>query len=395
MSGGRVMPGRTIPALTGIRGVAALWVVLYHMHDFARLDPRLEPLSAVPLIREGFRGVDLFFVLSGFILMHVHRGDFVGLRGPAVSRFLRARFWRVYPLNAAVLVLMLGLYLALPGFHDPAALNPAGIIQSFALAQRWFMPDFGSVNGPAWSLSVEVLGYAAFPVIALVLNRLGPRAALGVAALCLALLAAAAVLLGFAHHNVTGRVAVVRMFPAFVAGAALAAFYATLRRDAARSTAGGAGGVGGHLASVCFAACLVLCFVPPLGVLAPVAMAGLIVGLAFEEGPVNRLMASAPAVWLGKISFSLYLTNLVVIDLLVWLPAGHRAEAGPAECAAFAAAVLLAVLAVAALVYHLVERPAARLGRRALSAPGKHPAPAGAAGVGTVAARPGATQGAG
>lgn len=405
---GHAAPGRAIPSLTGIRGVAAVWVVFYHLHDFARFDPRFAPLSQVPLVREGFRGVDLFFILSGFILMHVHRDDFAALRGRAVSRFLLLRAWRVYPLNAAVLVLILGLYLALPGFHDPAALNPAGIVQSFALAQRWFMPDYGSVNGPAWSLSVELLGYAAFPVIAVALNRLGPRAALAAAAGCLALLVAAAVWFGFADHNVTGRVTVVRMFPAFVAGAALAAFYAAVQG------AGSPADAGGRLAGACAVACLVLCSVPShgapfgsWGVWAPVAMAGLILGLAFERGPINRVMASAPVVWLGRISFSLYLTNLVVIELVVWLLAGRRGGAGPAECAAVTAATLAAVLAVAACVYHLVERPVARLGRRVLRAPGERPAgserpaPAGvtAGGLydrgGPVVARSGAARGAG
>ena len=113
------------------------------------------------------------------------------------------------------------------GFLDIGDLVTNAVVGSrFGLSLAWVVVVgvvgiclFAQMSGKVAAVS----GRATFEIIR---ERLGPRAALGVAALCLALLVAAAVLLGFAHHNVTGRVAVVRMFPAFVAGAGTG-----LRRD--------------------------------------------------------------------------------------------------------------------------------------------------------------------
>ena len=68
---------RDLPALTGLRGLAALWVFVYHVFkSFAGDGAGLFDNQAIPLLREGWRGVDLFFVLSGFVIAHVHLRDF-------------------------------------------------------------------------------------------------------------------------------------------------------------------------------------------------------------------------------------------------------------------------------------------------------------------------------
>lgn len=355
---------RTIPSLTGIRGISALWVVLYHMQDLGHAEPRLRWLGSLSLFREGFRGVDLFFVLSGFILMLVHNDDFERLAWAPTARFFEMRFWRVYPLNAAVLVLMLAVFAAVPAFYGLDNISAAGVIQSFLLAQRWFMPDFGAVNGPAWSLSVEVLGYAAFPVLAFALNRVpSRRALLAGAALCLLSLVVASLVLGFAWHNVTGRVTILRMFLAFAAGAALAAFFA--RRHAAAH--GSVRPLGSGLATASFVACVLVCSIPGAAFLAVLPISSLILGLASEEGPVNRLMASGIVVWLGQISFSLYLTNFTVLGLFIWASRGSSAAAGPLAGAAYAGTALAAILAVAAATHVLVEKPLAQVARGVMS----------------------------
>ena len=60
-----------IPSLTGVRGIAALWVLAFHLQSFS---PQLgiAPLGGLPLLGGGWAGVDLFFVLSGFVLMLTH-----------------------------------------------------------------------------------------------------------------------------------------------------------------------------------------------------------------------------------------------------------------------------------------------------------------------------------
>src|ERR1700744_4959496 len=93
-----------IPALTGLRGVAALWVVLFHM----------ELETPIPIIEKGYLGVDIFFILSGFILMHVYadRKEF------NYNEFVRARLARIYPLHMLSLVVLGIIVCLLPGFAE-------------------------------------------------------------------------------------------------------------------------------------------------------------------------------------------------------------------------------------------------------------------------------------
>ncbi len=339
---------KSIPALTGIRGVAALWVVFYHLQDLGLHEPRLAYLTQVTLFREGYRGVDLFFVLSGFILMYVHQPDFTVLRRDALWRFARARFWRVYPLNAVVLVLILALGIAT---GHTTAFTPGAILQSFTLSQRWLIPDAGALNGPSWSLSVELVGYAAFPVVALALNQVKSRRALMLLAFALlAALVLASLKLDFAFSNATGRLGLLRMIPAFAAGAALALFFRRPGVVAGRS-----------LATISFIATIIVCSIANLAFLAVIPIAALVLGLASEAGMAHRIMASRPVVWLGKISFSLYLTHFIALQVLAaHMPGGH---AGVMTSAATTALVITVVLAVSTVTYHVFERPLAQLSR--------------------------------
>ncbi|WP_042694571.1 acyltransferase [Azospirillum sp. B506] len=75
---------RHLHSLTPLRGIAALWVVLYH-YSFQYF-PNLHPDSYTHLVQKGYLAVDLFFMLSGFVLTHVYHGiftDSVGDNGPS------------------------------------------------------------------------------------------------------------------------------------------------------------------------------------------------------------------------------------------------------------------------------------------------------------------------
>src|SRR5258708_32734760 len=89
-------------ALDGWRGIAALWVALYH-------SPFYGHLYGVPLVRNAYLFVDLFFVLSGFVISHAY-ADRLG-DGKAVLVFLIRRFGRLWPLHAAVLSAFVGIEL--------------------------------------------------------------------------------------------------------------------------------------------------------------------------------------------------------------------------------------------------------------------------------------------
>ena len=93
-----------LPSLTPLRGIAALWVVVFH---FCWRFPNVRP-DDYGVVREGYLAVDMFFVLSGFVISHVYKETFA--RECTVRRyfdFLKARIARIYPLHLVMLMVFL------------------------------------------------------------------------------------------------------------------------------------------------------------------------------------------------------------------------------------------------------------------------------------------------
>jgi peptidoglycan/LPS O-acetylase OafA/YrhL len=350
---------REVPSLTGLRGAAAIWVMLYHVTTFA---PRFGAswITGVPGLAWGWMGVDLFFVLSGFILMRVHAEDFVRPTAEAAARFARARLARVYPLSLAVLGLILLLAWCDPSFVDwararnPDNFSPMAFVRTALLATRWGAPG-GDWNQPVWSLSVEMVGYGVFPLLAWAMSRRSFGIAVLVAAASLLALAAHQAVNGVVGLNLIGQhEAMLRMGFGFTAGVALCR---------ARTLA--PPGVAAGAASWAWLACALIvaaCVVPTGPILAPAAFALLIFALSFETGAVNGLMASRPMLLLGRLSFPLYLAH---ITPLMWL--AHRFEGaglGPWAGSLVLVAYLAGALGLAFILHHAVERPSRRWARR-------------------------------
>jgi peptidoglycan/LPS O-acetylase OafA/YrhL len=158
-----------IPALTSLRFFAALWVVLFHVHEIGPWHGGIAPYRAV--IQLGYLGVSFFFVLSGFILVYVYSGREVPKR-----RFWQARFARVYPAYLFSLLVtapsMRAMLPMLQAMHG----SPAIAISSFPLLlEAWFPRDLFFWNVVAWSLSVEAFFYLVFPFALRVLERTNMR----------------------------------------------------------------------------------------------------------------------------------------------------------------------------------------------------------------------------
>lgn len=148
-------------SITGLRFFAALLVVGFHF-----LTPYLGGIPVLgTLISHGYVGVTLFFVLSGFIMVYVN-----SRRSMHYGTFAWARVARLYPLY--LFSLLIALPFALKGAKE------AGWdwhwLASFALTpvllQAW-VPQTFLWNSPAWSLSVEALWYAVFPLLLPVVLR--------------------------------------------------------------------------------------------------------------------------------------------------------------------------------------------------------------------------------
>lgn len=172
-------------ALTGLRVVAALWVVLFHWDTAPppELGAARELLS--PVLASGYLGVELFFVVSGFVITLTYV-DALGprLRPALAARFLWARVCRVWPAYAVVTV-GFGLWLAaererVGPDRDIAyqlvqpELTTESWVRQLLMVQQWTEPysDGVSFVGALWSVSAEMAAYVVFPLLALVLFRL-------------------------------------------------------------------------------------------------------------------------------------------------------------------------------------------------------------------------------
>jgi len=166
---------RRIEALTGIRFVAAMLVLVFH-YGASYVNSAGAPWFVVNFLRHGYLGVSLFFILSGFILTYTYQGRVCDKWRGA---YFFARFARIYP------VYLLALLIAFPVTKQ--SIEPSDAIRVLTLVQSW--APGSSEQGyawimQAWTLSVEFFFYLIFPfLLPLVLTlRLAPTLAL--AGLC-------------------------------------------------------------------------------------------------------------------------------------------------------------------------------------------------------------------
>ena len=169
-----------IRQLTGIRFVAAFWVLLYHLQG----PLTIMGVMAIPVIsdviRVGRLGVDLFFALSGFILAHTY----ITKMGPRLAAGATLEFWwlrlaRIYPVHF-VMLNVAGLAIIAQGIitgedRERPWLNPIDYIRNVLLIQEWGPHPERGWNVVAWSLSMEWLAYLIFPLLVLVLFFLHKR----------------------------------------------------------------------------------------------------------------------------------------------------------------------------------------------------------------------------
>lgn len=160
-----------LPELTGVRGLAVLWVWLYHSWFVAGSPPvYIESLGLklTPFFSIGWIGVDLFFVLSGFVLVW----PFIGLdaRPFSFSEFMRRRALRVLPayyLQLAILIAAAtaGFLWKLPSWRNTFS----HVFLLHNLDEKWS----SAINGPWWTLPIEWQFYLVFPLLIALLPRFG------------------------------------------------------------------------------------------------------------------------------------------------------------------------------------------------------------------------------
>ena len=382
---------RDLPALTGLRGAFALWVVVFHTLGGLELQGvPVEALLSQPLSRFLFSGalaVEGFFILSGFILSFAYAAVFVPLvplsrRWAHVSgRFLWARLARIYPVHIAVTAAFVGLYFA--GFKWVVAIcgNPLnrppecsrftaeGLSDQVLLISAWGVDPTVHWNFVAWSISAEWFAYLWFPLLVVAASRVPPKVALATALALLAVTSPLQAQWGRQFHGIADTYSILRVIPTFISGCLLYTFYRspTFEMTPWPFVA---------LASMVAVAALTMSQVVPME--SVVFLALLILSLASRQrGVIHRLLSARPLRWLGKISYSLYMTHFLTLELIqsamLEFKLQQNYKYGSRVLVACVGSVLVTCL-VAAVVFRLIEQPAREvMGGR--SAKTREPAP--------------------
>jgi peptidoglycan/LPS O-acetylase OafA/YrhL len=377
-----------IRGLDGIRGLAISMVLLYHGWTYrgggaagaagatsgtAISEAIGETVNAVRAT--GWAGVDVFFVLSGFLIT----GILVETKGqPRYWRnFLIRRGLRIFPLYYAVLVLLVcaGLVLARAGATSGAAgelvRGLGNIWVNFLYLTNFAVATWGEDRVPldtAWSLAIEEQFYLVYPAIVLLCSRRGLQRALFAMTIAAPILRVLVYyhgpqpvlgpyVLPFCRMDALAIGGLVRL--AYGGGGPEPATLAALRR---------------HALIICAAAILVLLawsrkdvrFVAVGYTLSAVAAAALLVRLlgSPEGSPLRRAFESRALVHIGKVSYAVYLFHLIaraVITQGLGRVFPRDEIGGTAYCAAQLLGMSLISIGAATASYHLFERPILRL----------------------------------
>ena len=298
-----------LPSLTALRGLAALWVVLFHYT--ALYFPRLDMTGHSWLIGKGYLAVDLFFMLSGFVMTHVYHRAFCESVKQNYRSFLVARVARLYPLHVVVLLLFVAtaLLVQLPAYASTGTAEGIPLTGTRSLAAaiaNLFMlqglsAEHLSWNYPSWSISVEFMAYLAFPLILPMVWRASGPAKLVLLLLICAALSLFAYLSGGDFNQWGGPLVLLRCLPEFLLGTLIYSAYRA-RLWSNWFAADAVGLVALAVATLCLhlrAPDLLIVALFPVLVLAAVG----------NTGNVARVINVAPLVWLGEISYSLYLIH--------------------------------------------------------------------------------------
>ena len=344
---------RAIGTLTGIRGFAALWVVLYHVrHQIAGVYPDW-PLAS-RLVMSGYFGLDLFAFLSGFIIAYTYCERLQSPSWSSARRYLWLRFVRTYPLHLFVLSLFLLVSAGLEGWQSWLAVpKDFTFLRQLLLLHGLGLEHQFAWNVPSWSLSSEWACYLVFPALAPILLRVnsGPLAML-LAVVTLGLTVLCLTLLGHPRLDADLDWGVLRIGGEFLTGCWL------YRIHNSGLTASWPMGWIGLLALALAVGSVLFVDSPALTV---AALALLILALAQNEQPMRLLFGNRVSVYLGEISFSIYMLHWLVIQNarhwgLLALPESWRLPA------------LLAVILVgSALSFHWVEQVSRRKLRNLVS----------------------------
>lgn len=372
-----------IDSLDALRGLCALSVALFHFHTTGTL-------TNSPFFRHSWMFVDFFFVLSGFVITAAYAADLH--RGLSIQQFLCLRLARIWPLHAVMLLFFLGLECSklivqappfAPLFAPPRDLG--SLIMNLLFLQVFGIYDYVTWNAPSWSIAAEFWVYA---MAALLFRFCGKERAAVLIAIAIAC-ALAMLFSGPPFLNLTYDGAVVRCLYGFAIGSLTWSLFA--RGTGGKIAAGASSRTLSTIAEALILAAVVgavwLLDGGPVTIALPVLFGVCVLVLAQQGGLVSAWLGRAVPVWLGTISYSIYMTHLFVegrlldvltiggqlldvptVERVVVDGAAKRVVVGSELFVNLTlAALVLLIVAVSQVSYRFIEQPCNRWVRSRVS----------------------------
>lgn len=373
-----------IDNLTGLRALAALWVCLYHSYLYFYfnltqpmeiqqfMDPRLPAI-----IRFGYLGVDVFFVLSGFVIAYNYWDGFAkyGLEG--FRKYIAYRVARIYP--AFIFVFLItsllsiyhitfsqrdwqGFFLSLPLILTLLHTLPHDSLTSL-------LNTFWSVNAPIWTISCEWMVYIFFPFLVVFFKDLKVWVFILISIVILIWLQVWVEVRPPSFGNITlpsfaffiyGLPAMLRVIAEFLLGCAVCLYW---RKNIRHHEL-----IDGVICLLALIAMIVI-FELNLFVTLVIPLIALIVfGMAQSPPLITRLLANKIMIYLGDVSYSFYLVHFVFLGLFIkflkYLNAGPYLAGQVGIRFALLGVYVLLTLSISMVIYHLIEVPGRRYIRR-------------------------------
>lgn len=360
-------------------------VALFHLNI-------LSSIYSLNFVRNSYLFVDFFFVLSGFVISHSYGARLGTLEG--VGRFMMRRLGRLWPLHAVVLIAFIvveggrailtarGASFVNPPFTGATSFH--SILTNLLFGQSLGIEQQLTWNPPSWSICAEFWTYLIFASAMLAGATWLRRVSFATEYLLGALLAGSAcILVLFARHGIdaTYDLGVVRCIYGFMVGHLTYCFW--------QATSGIRIKTGFLEVAVVIAVAVYVSLAGRTGYsfLAPLVFAAVVFVFAFETGPISGLMLNRGSVWLGRISYSIYMwqafiifnfidravaalekatgqtfTTTVPVDAVTGSDAGKLIVFGGQVVPILATLFFVAlVIVVASASYYLVEKPGQRL----------------------------------
>ncbi len=355
-----------IPSLTGIRGILALWVVVYHFWpDVLALAPVFRFLT--PIIGKGHFAVPAFFILSGVVLAHNYRHLGHTARRKDVANFLMKRLARIYPVHFVSLMAVLAMVIVSRSRGWSIADSGytfVDFVLNLFLVHTW-VPHFTlNWNYPSWSISSEWFAYLLFCPLMFICFRLTARWVWVVLALSIV----ATLGMYYSPKEMWFR-ELLCVVPTFTWGATFV--YAGNRQGAVSEAVEAQQptrfvAFARDYAFIPVVLVIASCFMPTpyYSACLLISLGALICSLYVTGARPNSLYDFGPVRFLGEVSYSLYMTHTLAQKILYQLlPSGVYVYSSLLTKLIVASAYFALIAAFAVGMYYLVERPSRNLTR--------------------------------